>query len=136
MRPFSIAHRGSARSSHRSFPTSCRETLYSLPGISFSLVSRRSHRSVGDNEHGQLVDCKELWCCVTSVENFALQGVVPGSLPSVFQRISGHTTVFAVAKSRRSNSPRQTAVPTTRLVGPRNTSSSSTWKYALVTSAV
>ena len=45
---FAIAQRRSARSIHNSFPTSCRQTLCSLAGISVSLVSRRSHRGVGE----------------------------------------------------------------------------------------
>ena len=44
---FTIAQRRSARSIHRSFPKSCRYTLGSLTGHSFSSVSRCSHRSVG-----------------------------------------------------------------------------------------
>ena len=43
-----IAQRRSARTFYNSFPTSCRWTPRSLAGISFSSVSRCSHRSVGE----------------------------------------------------------------------------------------
>ena len=78
----------------------CERLVWTRSSAGLCPVPWRSYTCTS-NENIQLVICKELWSCITSVETLL-------------------TTVFAVATAQRSNSPMRPAVPTIQPVGPRN----------------
>ena len=66
---FSIAQRRSARSIHNNCPTSCRKTLCSLAGISFSSVSWCSRLSVGELLSADILNFFQHACHIRSINS-------------------------------------------------------------------
>ena len=72
-------------------------------GICSSARCHRVHMYL--SEHIQLVVCKRIVVLRHICRNSALQGVLPGSLPSVFQRVSDHTTIQLFPQSSKHGGP-------------------------------
>ena len=88
------------------------------------------------NEHIQLKVSKELWCCITSVETLLFKAFCHEVFPAC-SSASSAIQLFSQSPQHRGRVPNAACCSNQTAAGSTwHCSSSSTWKYALVTSAV
>ena len=88
------------------------------------------------NEHIQLKVSKELWCCITSVETLLFKAFCHEVYPAC-SNASSAIQLFSQSPQHRGRVPNAACCSIQTAAGSTwHCSSSSTWKYALVTSAV